>query len=152
MRSSFDLSPLFRSTIGFDRLSQALDGTFQGADAFSYPPYNIEKLSEDDYQIVMAVAGFEPEDVEIVFHESTLTVRGKAKLDDQAKTYLYRGIAGRAFERKFQLADYIQVVGANLSNGLLHVTLKREVPEALRPRTIEIAKGTPQQIEKKKAA
>lgn len=153
MRSSFDLSPLFRSTIGFDRLSQALDSAFQGSEnALSYPPYNIEKLSEDDYQIVMAVAGFESDDVEIVFHESTLTVRGKAKADEGDKTYLYRGIAGRAFERKFQLADYIHVSGANLANGLLHIALKREVPEALRPRTIEINKSAPKQIETKKAA
>ncbi|MEI7610130.1 MAG: Hsp20 family protein [Rhodospirillaceae bacterium] len=108
---TFDLSPLFRSTVGFDHLTRALDAALQGNESsLSYPPYNIEKTGDDTYRIAMAVAGFSIEDIEIVTHEGVLSVKGKAKTDE-GKTYLYHGIAARAFERRFQLADYIQVTG-----------------------------------------
>ena len=135
---TFDFSPLFRSTIGFDRMSQLLDAAMRGDEANGYPPYNIEKTGEDAYRITMAVAGFAPEDIEITVKENSLLVTGKAKPVDENVSFLYRGIAGRAFERRFQLADYIKANGASLVNGLLHVDLVREVPEAMRPRTIKI--------------
>ena len=136
--ATLDLTPLLRSTVGFDRLWQALDAALQIEDnGASYPPYNIEKLGEDSYRIVMAVAGFGPEDLEIVTEPNLLTVRGKRR-EPANVTYLHRGIAGRAFERRFQLADYVKVKEARLENGLLIIELAREVPEALRPRRIEI--------------
>jgi molecular chaperone IbpA len=136
---SYDLSPLFRSTVGFDRLSRMLESAMTADDAaLSYPPYNIEKFDEDSYRITMAVAGFAPEDLEIVSQPNALVVTGKTKKDADSAQYLYRGIAGRAFERRFQLADYIKVSGASLVNGLLHIDLGREVPEAMKPRTIRI--------------
>lgn len=138
--TSFDFSPLFRSTIGFDRLSQLLDQALV-EEGSSYPPYNIEKTGEDAYRITMAVAGFGEDDLNIVAQENMLVVSGKAKPADEKTEYLYRGIAGRAFERRFQLADHIKVVGAQLVNGLLHVELVREVPEAKRPRSIKIEAG-----------
>jgi molecular chaperone IbpA len=138
----FDLSPLYRATVGFDRLSRALDSAARLDDsAFAYPPYNIEKLAEDRYRITMAVAGFGQDDLEIVTHEGVLTVKGKAAQQEGEGTYLHRGIARRAFERKFQLADYIRVDGARLENGLLDITLVREVPEAMKPRTIAIERA-----------
>ena len=138
---TFDLSPLFRSTVGFDHLTRALDAALQGNEnSLSYPPYNIEKTGDDTYRIAMAVAGFSIEDIEIVSHEGVLSVKGKAKTDE-GKTYLYHGIAARAFERRFQLADYIQVTGARLENGMLFLDLVRQVPEALKPRTIAINAG-----------
>ena len=146
---TYDFSPLFRSVIGFDRLSQLLDTAAKVDEStLGYPPYNIERVSEDRYHISMAVAGFAEKDLEVTQAENTLTVRGKLGDGGDATTYLHRGIARRAFERRFQLADYIKVTGASLSNGLLHVDLVREVPEAMKPRTIEIAAGTPVQIEK----
>lgn len=136
---TLDLSPLFRSTVGFDRLTRAMDSALQGPDqTVSYPPYNIEKVEEDAYRITMAVAGFSIDDLEIVSHDTTLTIRGRAKGSTENRTFLYRGIAERAFERKFQLADYIRVKGARLADGLLHIDLVREVPEELRPRHISI--------------
>lgn len=140
--TALDLTPLFRSTIGFDHLSKLLETALQLDENASYPPYNIEKLGEDRYRIVMAVAGFGPEDLEIVAEPNLLTIRGRRK-EQEGVTYLHRGIAGRAFERRFQLADYVRVQDARLENGLLTVELVREVPEALRPRKIEIrgAKG-----------
>jgi molecular chaperone IbpA len=140
--TNFDFSPLFRSTIGFDRLSHLFDQA-QLNDGVSYPPYNIEKTGEDSYRITMAVAGFGEDDVNIVAQENTLLVSGRAKPVDEKTEYLHRGIAGRAFERSFQLADHIKVVGATMVNGLLHVELVREVPEAKRPRTIKIETGAP---------
>ena len=140
---TYDFSPLFRSVIGFDRLSQILDTAAKvDESALGYPPYNIERVAEDRYHITMAVAGFGEGDLEITQAENTLTVRGKVKDGEQAATYLHRGIARRAFERRFQLADYIKVTGASLSDGLLHVDLVREVPEAMKPRTIAIKTGT----------
>ncbi|WP_342236371.1 Hsp20 family protein [Inquilinus sp. OTU3971] len=149
---TLDLSPLFRSTIGIDRLSRLLDSAPQfDAAAPSYPPYNIEKTGEDAYRITMAVAGFGEDDLEVVTSENTLTIRAKATSDDEEKSrvFLHRGIAGRAFERRFQLADYIKVGGATLVNGLLNIDLVREVPEAQKPRTVKIAVGqgeAPKQI------
>jgi molecular chaperone IbpA len=135
---SYDLSPLFRSTVGYDRLSRLLESAMTGDEASSYPPYNIEKLGEDRYRITMAVAGFGPEDLEIVAQQNALQVKASAKKEEETGQFLHRGIAGRAFERRFQLADYIKVSGATLLNGLLHVDLVREVPEAMKPRTIQI--------------
>ena len=149
---TLDLSPLFRSTIGIDRLSRLLDSAPQfDAAAPSYPPYNIEKTGEDAYRITMAVAGFGEDDLEVVTSENTLTVRAKATSDEEEKSrvFLHRGIAGRAFERRFQLADYIKVGSASLVNGLLNIDLVREVPEAQKPRTVKIAVGqgeTPKQL------
>ena len=146
-----DFTPLFRSTIGFDRLSRLMDAALNHDDsAVSYPPYNIEKRGENEYRITMAVAGFSEADLDITQTESTLVVRGKVQGSGEENAYLYRGIAGRAFERRFQLADYIRVSGASLSNGLLHIELVREVPEALKPRTISINATAPQ-IERKAA-
>jgi len=137
---TFDLTPLFRSSVGFDRLWQALDAAAQANDSSqSYPPYNIEKLSEDNYRISMAVAGFGDNDLEIISHEDSLIVKGRAKAEPEGVTYLYRGIAGRAFERRFQLADYIRVSGARLIDGMLQIDLVREIPEALKPRRIAIS-------------
>lgn len=136
---AYDLSPLFRSTVGFDRLSRLLESAMTADDAaLSYPPYNIEKINEDAYRITMAVAGFAPEDLEIVSQQNALTVIGKTRKEAENAEYLYRGIAGRAFERRFQLADYIKVSGASLVNGLLHIDLAREIPEAAKPRSIKI--------------
>jgi molecular chaperone IbpA len=138
----FDFSPLFRSTIGFDRLARLVDtATRIDSTALSYPPYNIEKTGEDAYRLTMAVAGFARDELDITVHENTLIVSGKAQHDDEDNRYLHRGIARRAFERRFSLADHLKVTGASLDNGLLHVDLVREVPEAMKPRTINIASG-----------
>lgn len=137
--TTFDLSPLFRSTVGFDRLGRLLESAARVEDAApSYPPYNIEKTGEDAYRIVMAVAGFGEDDLSIVVENGVLTVRGRQDKEDKDVRYLHRGIAERAFERRFQIADFIEVAGAALENGLLKIDLVREVPEALKPRTIEI--------------
>jgi molecular chaperone IbpA len=151
----FDFSPLFRSTIGFDRLARLVDAaTHVDGAALSYPPYNIEKTGEDSYRLTMAVAGFSQDEIDIVAQENTLHVTGKAQTEGENGRYLHRGIARRAFERRFSLADHIKVVGASLDNGLLHVDLVREVPEAMKPRTIKITSGEPQQpqVTQQKAA
>ena len=136
---TFDLTPLFRSTVGFDHLAAMLDAATRLDDqAFSYPPYNIEKLGEDQYRITMAVAGFGEKEIEITVKEGSLLVTGKSDQDTAGVEFLHRGIAGRAFERRFELADYVQVKSASLSNGLLHIYLAREVPEAMKPRTVAI--------------
>ena len=137
---AFDLTPLYRSTIGFDRLGTLLDslGTFEG-DAPSYPPYNIERVGENEYRISMAVAGFGAGDLDIEVKENTLAIHGEKKTETEETTFLHRGIASRSFERRFQLADHVVVKGASLENGLLHVDLKRELPEAMKPRTVPIA-------------
>lgn len=136
----FDLTPLYRSTIGFDRIGSLLDTltSFDG-DAPSYPPYNIERTGEAEYRISMAVAGFSDKDLTIEVKESTLSIRGEKQAEMEETTYLHRGIAARSFERRFQLADHVVVKGAGLENGLLHVDLVRELPEAMKPRTIPIA-------------
>ena len=136
---TFDLAPLYRSTVGFDRLFSMLDG-FEAAPG--YPPYNIERTGENDYRITVAVAGFSESELSLEAKENTLTIKGEKQVkQDNSGELLYQGIAGRAFERQFQLADYVQVKGASLENGLLHVDLVREVPEAQKPRTIAINKG-----------
>jgi molecular chaperone IbpA len=139
---TFDLAPLYRSTVGFDRLFSMLD-QFSGFDgtAPGYPPYNIERTGENDYRITLAVAGFSEAELSLEAKENTLTVRGEKAQEQKAGEVLYQGIAARAFERVFQLADYVQVKGATLRNGLLHVDLVREVPEAKKPRTIAITAG-----------
>ncbi|HEX4173575.1 MAG TPA: Hsp20 family protein [Acetobacteraceae bacterium] len=144
--TTFDFAPLFRTAIGFDRMARLMDTATSNGDASSYPPYNIEKTGEDTYRLTMAVAGFRPEDLDLVVKESTLVVSGKVNSEEQKSEMLYRGIAGRAFERRFVLADHIMVDGAELQNGLLHVGLKRVVPEALKPRRIEIGSGSSQAV------
>ncbi|MBX9698077.1 MAG: Hsp20 family protein, partial [Acetobacteraceae bacterium] len=137
--NAFDLSPLFRTAIGFDRLARTLEtARATGADGNGYPPYNIEKIGEDSYVLTMAVAGFGPGDLDVVVRDNTLTVAGRAPQAEESRSYLHRGIAGRAFERRFVLADHIVVDGAKLENGLLELALRRIVPEALKPRKIEI--------------
>src|SRR6266702_5354146 len=136
---TFDLAPLYRSTVGFDRLFSMLDG-FEAAPG--YPPYNIERTGENDYRITVAVAGFGENELSLEAKENTLTIKGEKQVkQDNSGEVLYQGIAGRAFERQFQLADYVQVKGASLENGLLHVDLVREIPEAKKPRQIQIGKA-----------
>jgi molecular chaperone IbpA len=136
---TFDLAPLYRSTVGFDRLFSLLDQGSDGA-APGYPPYNIERTGENAYRVSVAVAGFNEPELSIVAKENTLTIRGEknAKEEEKLGDVLYQGIAARTFERVFQLADFVQVKGASLENGLLHVDLVREIPEANKPRSIPI--------------
>ena len=152
---SFDLSPLFRYSVGFDRLDDLFETAFRNTQEASYPPYNIVKTGQDNYKITLAVAGFGEDDLEVVVKENVLTVRGKVNDAEKDKevTYLHRGIAGRAFEHRFQLADHVRVSGAHLANGLLDIALVREVPEAMKPQRIEIGAGTakPKVIEGKSA-
>jgi molecular chaperone IbpA len=138
---AFDFSPLFRSTVGFDRVFQLLD-TMSSDGAMNgngYPPYNIEKSGENGYRITVAVAGFTDKDIEIVQQENTLRVAGRIADRNDNGSYLHRGIATRAFERRFELADHVRVSGASLENGLLHIDLVREVPEEKKPRVIPVA-------------
>jgi molecular chaperone IbpA len=141
---NFDFSPLYRSTIGFDRLFSLLDQYSNVEGAPTYPPYNIERTGENAYRITIAVAGFGEDELSVETRENTLTVRGSkettAKTEAEKREVLYQGIAARAFERRFQLADHVQVTGASVVNGLLHVDLVRQVPEAQKPRTIPINK------------
>src|SRR5271169_3051470 len=142
---AFDFAPLYRSTVGFDRLFSTLD-QLKGAEdsAPSYPPYNIARTDENTYRISVAVAGFTDADLSIEAKENTLTIHGEKQTSNEEKTseVLYQGIAARAFERSFQLADYVQVKGASLENGLLHVDLVREIPEAMKPRAIPITSSS----------
>jgi molecular chaperone IbpA len=141
---TYDLTPLMRSTIGFDRFDRLFEQAFQHADSgSSYPPYNIEKRGEDAYRISMAVAGFGEDDLDITVKENSVTISGKPLAEEADTSFLHKGIARRGFERRFDLADHIKVTGANLENGLLHVDLVREIPEAKRPRRINIATDTP---------
>ncbi|MGI9317231.1 MAG: Hsp20 family protein [bacterium] len=138
--TTIDLSPLYRSTVGFDRFGSLLD-TVMGAEksaSTGYPPYNIEVVGEDRYAITIAVAGFEESDLDIQVESGTLTVRGKLEKADVERKYLHQGIANRSFERKFTLADHVEVNGAELRNGLLQLSLVKEVPEAMKPRKISI--------------
>lgn len=147
---TYDLTPLYRSTVGFDRLFSLLDGAANGENASpGYPPYNIERTDENAYRISIAVAGFGESDLSIEVKESALTVRGERSPEDRKSEVLHQGIAARAFERRFQLADHVQVTGARLENGLLHVELVREVPEAKKPRVIPIGSGKPAAIDAK---
>jgi molecular chaperone IbpA len=146
-----DLSPLFRYSVGFDRLDQLFDAAFRNAQDNTYPPYNIVKTGDDSYKITLAVAGFGEDDLEIVAKENMLTVQGRGAEADDA-VYLHRGIGRRAFEHRFQLADYVKVTGASLTNGLLDVQLVREVPEAMKPQQIKIGTASqPRVIESKQA-
>ena len=150
-----DFSPLYRSTVGFDRLFTMLDSLGQPDGSQTYPPYNIERTGEDSYRISMAVAGFSDEEISIEAHRNVLTVKGERKEEGngEGSELLYRGIASRAFERQFQLADFVQVKNATLENGLLHVDLVREIPEAKKPRQIPIATAAPApQVTEDKAA
>jgi len=152
---TYDLAPLYRSTIGFDRLFNMFDQVAGHDGAPGYPPYNIERTGENAYRISVAVAGFSEADLSIEAKENTLTIRGEkqASTDERQGETLYQGIAARAFERAFQLADYVQVQGASLENGLLHVDLVREIPEAKKPRQIAInGQSKPQVVEAKAAA
>lgn len=144
--TSFDMTPLYRSTIGFDRLANifdAMNSTNGSGKAQSYPPYNVERLDDTQYQISMAVAGFAEDELDVEQVGTTLTVRGVSapEAENDERQYLYRGIAARSFERRFQLADNVKVTGAALDKGLLHIALEREVPEAEKPRKIGIAKA-----------
>lgn len=153
---TYDLSPLYRSTVGFDRFANMLDQVLTGDAAQpSYPPYNIEKVSDDAYRITLAVAGFGRDDIEIEAREGVLVVKGAHQpTEGEGPAYLHRGIAERAFERRFQLADHVRATGADIVNGLLHIELTREVPEALKPRKIEIgaAKAIEGKASRRKAA
>ena len=141
----FDYTPLYRSTVGFDRLFSMLDSA--SSDTPSYPPYNIERTNENAYRITMAVAGFAEADLTVEAKEHVLTIKGERQDTDDAGEVLYRGIASRAFERRFQLAEYVRVDGAHLEHGLLHIDLVRELPEAMKPRKIAIGSGGSKQIE-----
>ena len=139
----FDLTPLYRSTVGFDRLGQLLD-ELNSFEAPTYPPYNIERLEENEYRITMAVAGFAPEELNLEMKDNTLTVSGRKTEKSNGHSqgqFLHQGIAARSFERRFQLADYVEVEGADMENGLLHIKLRREIPESMKPRTIPIGKA-----------
>ena len=141
---TYDFSPLYRSAVGFDRLARQLESAARSSQENGWPPYNIETTGENAYRIEIAVAGFSPDELNIEARENQLTVTGKKAANDDAsvqKTYLHRGLAERDFERRFQLADYVVVKSADLSNGLLTIDLQRELPEALKPRRIEIATG-----------
>ena len=140
-----DLSPLFRSSIGFDHLASLLDASSR-IEQPAYPPYNIERVGEDKYRITMAVAGFDQSELSIESERNTLTVGGVTADSKEEKQYLHRGIAARNFERKFQLADHVKVVSASMENGLLHIDLQREIPEAMKPRSIEISSPPSEQV------
>ena len=145
--TNVDFAPLFRTAIGFDRLARLIDTATAGQEVQSYPPYNIEKTGEDTYRLTVAVAGFRPEELDLTVKENTLVVSGRMSPEAQKSEVLYRGIAGRAFERRFVLADHIVVEGAEMEHGLLHVGLKRVVPEALKPRRIAINGAQPKAID-----
>lgn len=156
---NFDLSPLYRSTVGFDQFADLLNRVFANeVSQPSYPPFNIEKTAEDAYRISVAVAGFAPEDLSVEQRENALLISGHKAREEDSRSYLHRGIAERAFERRFQLADHVKVTGATHEHGMLHVDLAREIPEALKPRQIAIAaasgapKGKTRAIEAGKAA
>ncbi|MDX8454571.1 Hsp20 family protein [Mesorhizobium sp. VK9D] len=157
MRTTFDFSPLFRSSIGFDRMLNALETASRIETVDNWPPYDIAKTAEDDYRISMAVAGFSQDELGITQERNMLLVSGEKAGEDKGE-YLHRGIAGRAFQRRFELADHVKVAGASLVNGLLTIDLKREIPEEMKPRRIEIAadkampKGTTKKIEAEKQA
>ncbi|WP_136163450.1 Hsp20 family protein [Sphingomonas flavalba] len=149
MRSNFDFTPYRRSTVGFDRLFDLLETGMRGDASDGYPPFDIVKDSDDSYRITLAVAGFRPDEIEVVAQQNQLTVTGKRAEEDGQREYLHRGIATRDFERRFQLADFIEVDAAGFDNGLLSIELRRVVPEAMKPRKIAIGSGTsaPERIE-----
>jgi len=138
---SFDFSPLYRTTVGFDHLASLVDAVNRSDNSNGYPPYNIELLDDDEYRITMAVAGFVEDELDIQVEKQTLTVRGSKDTEQVERNYLHQGIAARNFERRFQLADHVKVTGARLENGMLHVDLAKEIPEEEKPRSIPIGKG-----------
>ncbi|HEX3700769.1 MAG TPA: Hsp20 family protein [Phenylobacterium sp.] len=144
---TFDFAPLYRSVVGFDRLADLLESAQAETTSTGYPPYNIERTDENEYRIEIAVAGFRPEELNVEVKENLLTVQGRKTANDEARHYLHRGLAERNFERRFQLADYVVVTEANLTDGLLQLSLKRELPEALKPRRVEIGTGKSTLIE-----
>jgi molecular chaperone IbpA len=151
MRTTFDFAPLWRSTIGFDHLADLVDSTLRQSSEDNYPPYNIERSGEDHYRISLAVAGFGVDDISVTAEQNALTIEGK-KPEATAREYLYQGIAARPFRRVFNLADYVQVKRASFQDGLLVIDLVRELPEAMKPRRVQIATGaSPSQIEQKAA-
>jgi molecular chaperone IbpA len=143
-----DFSPFYRSTVGFDRLFDLLDSA-SGVETggVTYPPYNIERLGDNEYRITMAVAGFAQDELKVDVKEQSLTLRGEKKADEEDRQFLHRGIAARTFERRFQLADHVEVKGADLKDGLLHIDLVRNVPERLKPRSVAIGNGAAKQVE-----
>jgi molecular chaperone IbpA len=151
----FDLTPIWRSTVGFDRLVDLIDDSLRLAGEDNYPPYNIARTGEDNYRISLALAGFKPEEITVTAEQNMLTVEGR-KAEKGDPEYLYQGISGRPFRRQFNLADYVEVKGASFEDGLLQVDLVRKLPEAMKPRRIAIksgpSRGEPQQIEQKQAA
>lgn len=148
---TLDFSPLYRSTVGFDHLSSLLDAVNRSdTNSNGYPPYNIELLEKDQYRITMAVAGFVQDELDIQTEKQTLTVKGRKAEDNVERNFLHRGIAARNFERRFQLADHVEVKGARLENGMLHIELAREIPEAEKPRTIPIGSGKSELIDMNK--
>ena len=150
---NFDFSPLYRTTVGFDHLSSLLNAVNRGdANSNSYPPYNIELLDTDRYRITMAVSGFVEDELELQSEKQSLTIKGNKAADKVERNYLHQGIAGRNFERKFQLADHVEVTGASLENGLLHIDLSREIPEAMKPKVIPIGSGKATLIDADKRA
>lgn len=155
MRTTFDFSPLFRSSVGFDRMLSALETASRVETVDNWPPYDIAKIGQDDYRITMAVAGFSQDELDITQEQNMLLISGQKAGEDKGE-YLHRGIAGRAFQRRFEVADHVRVVGASLVNGLLTIDLKREIPEEMKPRRIEIAadkaKVTTKKIEAEKHA
>ncbi|WP_126975002.1 Hsp20 family protein [Frigidibacter oleivorans] len=141
---NFDLAPLYRATVGFDRIADLMDRALAADVAQpAYPPYNIEKTAENAYRISIAVAGFAAEELSVEVKEGALVVAARKAAEDTGRSYLHRGIATRAFERRFALADHVRVTGATHADGMLHIDLVREIPEALKPRRIEIARSTP---------
>ena len=151
--TTFDFSPLYRTTVGFDRLASLLASARKVEQGNSYPPYNIRSSEENHYQISMAVAGFADDDLSISYEQNILTVSGNRDAEQEGSgEFLYRGIANRSFERKFNLADHVRVTGAKLENGLLHIFLERELPEAMKPRRIEIATSSAKLIESEEAS
>ncbi len=146
MRTDFDFSPYYRATVGFDRVFDLLDSVASQGGVSGYPPYDIEKTGEDAYRIIMAVAGFAEAELNVTQKENELLITGRAQPSALEKEYLYRGIAGRDFERRFQLADYVKVTGARLADGMLSIELKREVPEEKRARAIRIEGGSQRAI------
>ncbi len=145
--NAIDFSPLFRTSIGFDRLTRLVEETLDnGLSDSNYPPYNIVKADDNAYRITMAVAGFGENDLDIVAKENTLMVKGHRNSVDDDQVYLFRGIAGRSFQQNFSLADHMKVIGAHLDNGLLHIDLERDIPEEMKPRQISITNGTPKNL------
>lgn len=151
---SLDLTPLLRSTIGFDQINRFFDAATRGDQEQAYPPYNIEKVDDESYRITMAIAGFSEDDLDVTLQDGVLVISGKAQDDEAEKgrNYLYRGIARRAFERRFRLAETIRVLGASFENGLLNIDLKREVPEHMKPQKIQINKTVSAKVLPDKAA